>query len=181
MVAATATANSTAATLTNVPESVGRTSGLGNMASRQRRWVGHRERNAALARHAARPRDARSGAARAVATVWPRRRSAESAGSTAAAPPRGKTAEEKLVDPTWGKRSTPQKDHEDGNGIAKLVAKGRAAILDRLPEIFPKMKVDEKMLRANSPDSAQQLVDDRFDVNHGCVEELDPRSWRVAQ
>src|SRR5579862_7417124 len=29
--------------------------------------------------------------------------------------------------------------------------------------------------------SAQQLVDDRLDVNHGCVEDLDSRRLRIAQ
>ena len=33
----------------------------------------------------------------------------------------------------------------------------------------------------SSAGSAQQLVDDRLDVNHGCVEDFDTRRWRVAQ
>jgi len=69
------------------------------------------------------------------------------------------------VDLFLGKPGTREKDYEDGEGIAKLEAKGRLGLLDALPDFFPLMKVDEKR-------SGQNRIR-LFDYRHKAAVRLD--------
>lgn len=48
------------------------------------------------------------------------------------------------IDLIWGRAGTPEKDYEDGYGLAHIIAKGREEILDRLQETLEKLPIRKR-------------------------------------